>query len=630
MTEPTSPKPLFELERRPWLVLVGFAVSLLVVYAPALTGGFVWDDDENILYNEPLRSLGGLARIWTDPFATQQFYPLTHTSFWVQYQLFGAWTTPYHVVNVLLHACAAFLLWRLLRGLRVPGALLAACLFAFHPVSVESVAWVTERKNVLSMSLCLASAIAYLRFAGVMEPEGPKGATFRLGGWKLWSVAFTLFLLALASKTAVSVVPALLLIIVLAHRGSKRPRDALPLVPFFGLGIGAGVLTAWIERVHVNAEGAEFAWTVSERILVAGRCFWFYLGKLVWPARLMFVYPRWTIDAHVWWQWLFPLAVGSALAGVVLLRHRAGSGPALAVWGYFILIFPALGFFNVAFMRFSYVQDHFAYHASAAFFALAAAVGARICDRVTQRGPLRAALSALPIALLGALSLRQAAHYESYETLFAHAIRENPDAWMAQYNIAHHYQRAGRPSEAIPHYREMLRLHPEHFGAHNNLAAALAATGQGEEALQHFRRAAELEPDNFAARGNLAQALDDAGRHREALVHYEAALRQRPHWIKIQRRLAWMLATTADESLVDGVRSVQLAREACSETTATLPRCLDTLAAAHAAAGQFEEAVRVSEEAIAMAKRGGDGRAAERYARHRSHYLDRRRLIVSR
>ena len=616
-----------DLRRQPWLVLLGFTVALLAVYAPALTGGFVWDDDRNVINNPPLRTLAGLGQIWSDVFATQQFYPLTHSSFWAQYQLFGLWSTPYHVVNVLLHACAAFLLWRLLCDLRVPGALLAACLFTFHPVNAESVAWITERKNVLSTSLCLASVIFFVRHAGLrLDGTGPKPTGRRL----LWLLSFLLFIFALASKTAVATVPAVLLILVLSREDRRRVKDLLPLVPFFVVGVGAGLLTAWLEQTHVGARGEEFSWTAPERVLIAGRAFWFYLSKLAWPDPLMFIYPRWTVDAQVWWQWLFPAAAVGVLAGSVALGRLVGWGPALALWAYFILIFPALGFFNVWFMRFSYVQDHFVYFASAAFLSLAAAAMVQLLERLKLRRSVCLGFYGVLVTAIAALSWQQAAHFKDYETLFADAIESNPDAWMAQYNLGRHYLISGNPRRAVPYFQQTLRLRPKHLGTHNNLAAALFKIGRQQAGLAHFRRAAELAPTMYDVQGNLATALDDLGKHREARSRYEVAIRLAPQWTRMKRRLSLMLSTTPLAELVDGPRAVNLARQACAATRKTLPRCLDTLSAAYAAAGQFEEAVKTSTRAIRLARQASDHRAARRYARHRAHYVKGHRWIRAR
>ncbi len=354
----------------------GGLIVLLVflAYLPALHGGFVWDDDAwttnlSALFQDP----SGLRSIWLRPTALQQYYPLSGTTFWLDYQLWEFWTTPYHVENVLLHALAALLFWRLLLRLRVPGAWLASALFALHPVMVESVAWITERKNVLSLVFYLGAWLAYGRYARYAEsaasgrwpvtgPEKATPVTDSSGITRLpvealanaghpslfYGLAFLLFLGALLAKTTTFSLPAAILLIGWWQRGQIRWRaDVLPTLPFFALALGLCALTAWLEKHHVGAQGSDFTLTFPQRCLVAGRAFWFYLGKLFWPADLCFVYPRWQPDPGVWWQWLFPATAIGSLFTLWLARGRIGRGPATALFYFVGTLFPVLGFMNV-------------------------------------------------------------------------------------------------------------------------------------------------------------------------------------------------------------------------------------------------------------------------------------------
>ena len=355
----------------------GGLIVLLVflAYLPALRGGFVWDDDSwTTRIIGLLRNTSGLRLIWFQPTALQQYYPLTGTTFWLDYQLWQFWTTPYHVENVLLHALAALLFWRLLLRLRVPGAWLASALFALHPVMVESVAWITERKNVLSLVFYLGALLAYLRYAQRVTSDEWRVASgsplpdFRLrpasarqagaaggshasrvtrlpdevppGGTKaghaslFYGLAFVLFLGALLAKTTTFSLPAAILLIGWWQRGQIRWRaDVLPTLPFFALALGLCAVTAWLEKYHVGAEGPDFALTFPQRCLVAGRAFWFYLGHLFWPANLCFVYPRWQPNpGHVVAMALSgnrPRRPFGALAGPGAPWARAGDGAVL-------------------------------------------------------------------------------------------------------------------------------------------------------------------------------------------------------------------------------------------------------------------------------------------------------------
>ena len=290
------------------MAALALAAAVFLAYQPAWQGGFIWDDDAHV--RPELQSWNGLCRIWCDLKATQQYYPLLHSAFWLEHRLWGDATLGYHLVNIALHVVAALLVAVILRRLKVPGAYLAAAIFALHPVHVESVAWITELKNTLSAVFYLSAALVYLRFDHSRE----KASYF---------LAFGLFVLGLLSKTVTATLPAALLVVFWWQRGRLSwRRDVLPLLPFFALGAAAGVFTALVERKLGGAEGAAFDFTIVERCLIAGRAIWFYLGKLFWPADLIFIYPRWHVSQAVWWQYLFPLAALLLLAGLWAIRRR--------------------------------------------------------------------------------------------------------------------------------------------------------------------------------------------------------------------------------------------------------------------------------------------------------------------
>ena len=315
-------------------------------------------------------------RIWFELGATQQYYPLLHSAFWVEHNLWGDATLGYHLVNILLHAAAAVMVALVLRRLSVPGAYLAAAVFALHPVHVESVAWITELKNTLSIVFYLGAVLSYLAFDRTRKTR-----------W--WLGALGLFVLGLMSKTTAATLPAALLVIFWWQRGRLSwQRDVRPLAPFFVLGLLAGLLTAWVERKLIGAEGAAFDLTIVERCLLAGRAIWFYLGKLFWPTELIFIYPRWQVSQAVWWQYLFPAAALLLLAGLWALRRRC-RGPLAGLLFFVGTLLPALGFCNVYPFLYSFVADHFQYLASLGPITLAAAGVALLFARWRPR-PRRA------------------------------------------------------------------------------------------------------------------------------------------------------------------------------------------------------------------------------------------------
>ena len=372
-----------------WVALLAVTAA---AYAPAWHGGLLWDDDAHVTA-EALRSWDGLLTIWKDPSATQQDYPVSSTAFWLMAQLWGSETLGYHLVNIALHATSAFLVVMILRKLGVAAGLVAGVMFVLHPVQVESVAWISELKNTLSGVFYLSALFVYLAF-----DESRRRAS--------WLLAVALFALALGSKTVTATLPAAVLVILWWQRGRiDFRRDVVPLVPFFVLGAIAGLSTAWLEVNLVGARGDEFALSPVARVLIAGRAAWFYVWKLVWPAGLMFNYPRWSIDAAVWWQYLFPVALLAAVA--VLVRMSAvNRGPAAAALFFLVTLAPALGFVNVFPFRYSFVADHFQYLACLGVMVAAASGLVLLARRL--RPDISPAVVAVLIALpLGALMYAQ-------------------------------------------------------------------------------------------------------------------------------------------------------------------------------------------------------------------------------
>jgi tetratricopeptide (TPR) repeat protein len=592
-----------------------FCLTLLA-YLPALSGGFIWDDAGHVTRPD-LRSLHGLGRIWFEVGATQQYYPVLHTAFWVEHHFWGDSPLGYHLLNILLHATAACLLGIALRRLAVPGAWLAALLFALHPVCVESVAWIAEQKNTLSAVLYFGAALAYLRF-----DERRRGAPYAL--------ATGLFLLALLTKTVTATLPAALLVVFWWRRGRLSwRRDARPLLPWFAAGAAAGGLTAWFERTRIGAEGADFTLSVLQRGLLAGRVFWFYLGKLVWPADLIFIYPRWTVDAAQAWQWLFPLG---ALALLVLLWRGRHRGPLAALLFFGGTLFPALGFINVYPFLFSFVADHFQYLACTGVLALVAAGLAPMLARLPAWGART--LTGLLLGGLGTLTWLQAGMYRDVITLYQTTIDRNPACWMAYNNLAEVLAGAGRPGDAIPlleralqlrpafaeaesnlgddlrligrpqdgipHLERAIQLQPNFAQAHNNLGAALMVTGRPAEGIAEFRRAAELRPDYGLVHLNLGLALANSGRTTEAIAEFAAAARLDPADGDAELNWGIGLALTGrfPEARAHFERALALAPDS--------PDAHNNYGRALAQAGRLNEAIAQYEQALRLAPDDAD------------------------
>lgn len=495
--------------------LGGLLVILVgVAYLPALGAGFVWDDDYHVFANPTLTSLQGLRSIWLDVHATPQYYPLVHTSFWLEYRVAGPSPYLYHLTNVALHAANAVLLWRLLARLAVPGAWLVAAIFALHPVQVESVAWISERKNLLSTFFYLWAALTYVRFSESADGGAPR--------WRLYAGVWLLFLAALASKSVSASLPAALLLALWWKRGTILRGDWAALVPMLLVGAASGLLTVWLERAHVRAVGPEWDLSLLDRTLIAGRALWFYAAKLVWPENLAFIYPRWAVDASAAWQYVFPVAAMAVPIALFALRHRIGRGPLTGVLFYAGTLFPALGFFNIYPMRYSFVANHFQYLACVGLLALAVASVVRWGERVNL--PAYAGrLACVPLlALLAALTWWNALAYADAETLWRDTLKKNPQAWMAHHNLGIELERKGRHHDAMAHYRAAVDLRPSHVRAHHKLGRSLAREGRLDEAIAHIETAIRLSPGER----QFHSSLGDAYLRRGDFTQAEAAFRR--------------------------------------------------------------------------------------------------------
>lgn len=491
-----------------WPVVCGILLCVIVAYIPAMQGGFIWDDDAYVTENDTLRTVEGLVRIWFEPGSAPQYYPLLHTSFWVEFQLWGAHPFGYHLVNVILHALNAVLVWRVLAMLGVRGASLAGFIFALHPVHVESVAWITERKNVLSGFFYLSALWAYIRFVALDEK-----APARSGRWRFYGWALGLQWCALLSKTVTATLPVIVLLLIWWKRGRLRWRDVVPTIPMFVIGAALSAVTVWMEMFNLGAIGRgaigpEWDLSFVERCLVAGRATWFYTGKLLWPANLTFIYPRWAIDATVGWQYACPLAALGAIAALWGMRRRLGHGPLTAVLFFIVTLAPALGFFNVYPFRYSYVADHFQYLASLGLIAMFASLWTICLDRwIGNRRLIQPACQAVLLTVLGSLVWHHGHTYADLETLWLDTISKNSACWMAHNNLGNVYGRREEPERAIVHYRAAIRIKPDVDEPYYNMGMALAMLGRKTDAIEAWRATLRVNPSHALATRALRAAL---------------------------------------------------------------------------------------------------------------------------
>lgn len=510
----------------PWLLIPAATIAL---YWPVLTGSLLMDDAEH-LTPAGLRSWSGLARIWYEFGATPHYYPLLNSMFWLEHHLWGEAVVGYHLANVLQHALSACLVTLLMRRLRLPGAWLAGAIFALHPVSVESVAWISEQKNTLSTALGLGAALAFLRY----EDTGERP--------RYW-LASGLFLAALLTKTVVAVIPPALLVIAWWRDGRIRwQRHAAPLIPWLVAGAAMGLLSAWFERVHSHAQGEAFQVGFAERALIAARAGCFYVRTLVWPDNLMFINPRWSVDSAQALDY-GPVALVLAAGIGALLAARRWRGPLAAYLLFLGMLFPVLGFLDINWFNFSYVADHFQYLPSLALIVSFSAVATRALNGRLQVRAVTAAAVGLVI-VLGAVARPHVRAFASPRALYADTIAKNPSSWLAHNNLGVVLlDEPGQLDAALQHFHQAVELKPDHARAHNNYATALSRADRLAEAIAHYRRSIELQGSVAEVHFNLGQSLVAAQAPAdEALAAFDRALALRPNYLEAMIRRAEILA----------------------------------------------------------------------------------------
>ncbi len=507
----TDGEPLTVPFHREALASLALAGIVIAAFFPAFSAGFVWDDV--IFTDEPVvQSVGGLREIWFSPREIKKeghYWPLVYTSFWLEYRLWGLKPLGFHLTNVLLYVANVLLLWRLLRRLAVPAAWAVAVLWAVHPLHVESVVWVIERKDVLSGLLFLASALAYVGFD-------------KSGGLRRYSWSLLLFALGLLSKTAIVTLPASLLIWHWWKRGRLTRDDFLRTGPFFLVGFAVTLADLAFYR---SREALDLGYSLVERVLIGARALWFYAGKLVWPSDLAVIYPLWEIRAGELFAWLFVVGAAAVPAALWLGRRRFGRGPLAGVLFFGVTLFPVLGFLDYGYMQYSFVADRFQYLASIGLLVVAAAAAHRVAVGLGRSYRLAArAILALALIVLGTLTWRHATVFRCDLTLFSHVVSLNPEARDAYHNLSGALARAGRFEESVEASLAAVALRPDHAGAHSNLGLARMHLGRLDEAEPSLRRALEYESKNRDTMQNLAEVLRRQRRLREAVEVYRAVI----------------------------------------------------------------------------------------------------------
>jgi tetratricopeptide (TPR) repeat protein len=563
-------------------------LAVFICYGPAMGAGFVWDDDLLVTESPLVQNSDSLPYVWASSAATD-YTPLTTTAFWLQWRLWRDNAAGYHLVNILLFAGSALLLWRVLARLAVPGAWLGALLFAIHPVNVASVAWIAELKNALSLPFYLGAIGLFLRFI-----EGRKPG--------LYLLALVAAACSLLAKGSTVILPGILLLCVWWRQRRVTWRDLLALVPFAALSVAAALVTIHFQRRVIDPGVVPLP--VVARIARAGQAIWFYLAKDIWPMHLCAVYPKWALDGSFL---ALILALGLGLASW-LVRKRIGAG-AFFAWACFVVaLAPVLGILDMTFLDQAYVADWWQQLALPAVVALVAANLALHWerDRSTARRAGVGALIAVIVLFLGARTWSEACGYESMEVHCRRTLAENPNAWIAHNNLGGVLSSQGKLDEAAAEFQAALRLKPTDSSAHSNLGVIYARQHRYDDAIAQYHTALASQNDSPKVWFNLGNALRAERRNPEALGAFSQAIDENARWTTPRYEKGSILLEMG--------RAAEAGREA--QTIVALdPGGISghyLLARAAAAIGRFDVATAEAAKALDIARISGQADVIQR------------------
>ena len=542
------------------LALLGLGLLVAIGYFPVTQAGFIWDD-LILTSSKAVQEWSGLWQLWVETENTYRvgntreghFWPILYSTFWLEHKLWGFAPLGYHLVNLLLHVVNACLVWKLMSRLAVPGAWLIAAVFAVHPVHVEAVAWVMTRKDLLSTLFYLTAALAWLRFV-----DTPGAGRYFL--------TLALFMAGLLSKSMAATLPAGLLIWHWWQQGRVTSTDVLRLLPFFLVGLGIGLADM---SFYQRRETVSFDLSAIDRVLISARALWFYVGKVLWPAGLAVIYPRWDIDPMEPLGWAYVAAALAVAALLWFFRQRIGRGPLAGVAFFAVTLSPVLGLVDSTYMQWSFVADRYQYLASLGLIAVL--VGGAVHGVDELSGAWRnggVAVAGVVLVVLSTLTWQLAGIYRDEVTFYKHIIALNPVARDAHLNLSAALSARGRKEEALAAALTAVDQRPDSADAYGNVGEALIGLRRFDEAEQYLRRGRKVDPRHRNVLQNLAIAVERQERYEEALEVYDGLLKlnredARTHvgWggllIRMQRYAEALDALTPVEALTPGLPSVR-------------------------------------------------------------------------
>jgi protein O-mannosyl-transferase len=637
-------------------------LCVVLAYLPSLNGGFVLDDDVLLTGNGLIKASDGLYRFWFGA-ESYDYWPASNSTLWIEWRLWKMHPAGYHATNLVLHIISALLIWIILRKLSIPGAFLAALIFAVHPVNVESAAWIASRKNLIAINFFLLSILWYLKFLQrapstahslLTTDHGPPPtfSSFILhpSSFNIWYwLSLSAFILAMLGKGSAAFLPIILLAIVWWMRKITR-WDMLRTAPFF---LAAAVLVPvniWFQthgaaRVYRSAD-------FIERMLGAGGVVWFYLYKAILPLDLSIMYPQWHIRSGnlTWW---LPLIAAAAITAVLWRYRRSWGGPFLFAWFFFCAaLTPVLGFADVGFMQYSLVADRYQHMAIIAVIALTAAGWSLWRDGLLKNGvapvlgPMRKNRVAPvlgPVRKNGVAPVLGPVRKNGVAPVLEPVRRSHKRFWYF-FRFPFNFFRQSRPgsrtwatlcaspssktwatmcanatavvvvctliflsrhqaglySDAVTFYRAVLEKYPNSCQMRNNLGIALVQTGRTQDAIDQYKQALQLKRDYPESYNNLGDIMADAGRWSEAIDLYRQAIRFDPEYFAAYNNLGNAFEKLGRiKEAIDYYRQAVQIHPQFAEAHYNLGNALSSTGGATEAIEHYEKSVKLNPDFVA-------------------------------
>lgn len=578
-------KPLPACRRASAIPALGLVLIGIVVLAPLLRAGFFWDDDLYIYGNPLIKSPDGLRCFWFSRLPVD-YYPLSNSLLWLQWRLWDGNPAGYHLVNLLLHLGSALVFYHLACRLGLRGAWLAAALFVVHPTAVSAVGWPAQAKTLLAVFLAAVALVFWVRaFDSQISDQR----------WAAASVAC--YIAALLAKTSVVGLPLVMALLLWWKAQGRRLRLWWYVWVGMAAGLALGLVTVWFQYHRAMPAEVQSLRPLGERFTSVLHAFWFYLLKAYLPVDVSFIYPPWPDGDSA--RVLVEIGGVVGLGAVAVLLRKSIGRALLVILGSFVaLMFPVLGLFDIGYLLFAPVADHWLYTGIFALILPEAWAISVFASHPARTGRIVGRIVAMVVLLVYCLAAnRRAQLFTDAEAVWQDAARRYPRAWFAHLSLGNAMLERGDAESALRYYERVRELKPDWPALHVNYGIALAQVERHAEAERAFRQALELWPDHAFAHYNLALLLRKQGRQAEAREHLEKVLEILPDDINALQNLADLLATASESNVRDPSRAIVLAKRACDLTEWKVPGLLVTLAECYIRAGKPEQARRLLAQA---------------------------------